>query len=94
MAVVKREQVFRGSVLEVKLLGKETKSQMKTSQNGAATTEKEARTISVSGLPEDATERSVRIHFQNKKNGGGEIEKITILPGKKALVVFEDPECL
>ena len=53
-----------------------------------------ARTVMVSGLSEDATENGLHIHFQKKKNGGGDIEEITLLPRGKALVVFEDPEGL
>jgi hypothetical protein len=30
----------------------------------------------VSGLPEGATENGVHIHFQKKKNGGGEVKKV------------------
>ena len=54
----------------------------------------EARTILVSGLPEEVTKNSVHIHFQKKKNGGGDIEEITLSPGGKALIVFEDFEGL
>ena len=38
------------------------------------------------------TESNVHIHFQRKKNGGGEIERVTLLKGGKAIVVFEDPK--
>ena len=52
------------------------------------------RRILVSGLPVGTTENSVYIHFQKKKNGGGEIERITLLNEGKALVLFEDPKGL
>ena len=91
-AVVERQQTIKGKVVQVKPLEAETKSKFKSSQNKASSTEKEARTISVSGLPEDVTEKGLLIHFQKKKNRGGDIEKTTLLPGGKALVVFEDPE--
>ena len=52
------------------------------------------RRILVSGLPVGTTENSVYIHFQKKKNGGGEIERTTLLNEGKALVLFEDPKGL
>ena len=53
------------------------------------------RKVLVSGLPVGTTENSVHIHFQKKKNGGGEIERITLLNDQgKALVLFEDPKGL
>ena len=52
------------------------------------------RTILVSGLPEGVRESTVLIHFQKKRNGGGDIEKITLLAGGKAMVVFENPKGL
>ncbi|XP_028398983.1 uncharacterized protein LOC114522489 isoform X2 [Dendronephthya gigantea] len=91
-AVANKKHIIYGNALEVKLLPADTKSRMETSQLRNISTEKEARTILVSGLPGDVTESSVHIHFQKKKNRGGEIEEITLLPGGKAFVVFEDPE--
>ena len=52
------------------------------------------RTILVSGLPEGVTENTVHIHFQKKKNGGDNVEKVTLLAGGKATVVFENPKGL
>ena len=52
------------------------------------------RKILVSGLPVGTTENSVHIHFQKKKNGGGEVERIILLNEGKALVLFEDPKGL
>ena len=52
-----------------------------------------SRTVSVSDLPERTSESDVHIHFQKNKNGGGEVEKVTLLQEEnKALVVFEDPQ--
>ena len=93
-AVVEKQQTIKGEVVQVKPLEAETKSKLESSQNRSNSTEKEARTISVSGLPEEVTEKGLLIHFQKKKNGGGDIEETTLLPGGKALVVFEDPEGL
>jgi hypothetical protein len=79
--VINTQQVFKGKVLDVKL------------QESKIENVEKSRTILVSGLPEGVTESDVHIHFQKKKNGGGEVEKVTVLPeGNTALVVFEDPE--
>ena len=53
-----------------------------------------SRKILVSGLPEETREKEVHIHFQKKKNGGGDIERIILLNGGKALVLFEEPKGL
>ena len=45
----------------------------------------------MSGLPDEATENSVHIHFQKKKNGGGEVKSVILLNAGKAMVLFEDP---
>ena len=87
--VVNTEQIFRGNLLKVHPLEAETfedSVEKLTKDEG-----KESRTIMVFGLPEDATEKGLYIHFQKKKNGGGDIEESTLLPGGKAMVVFEDP---
>ena len=87
--VVVTEQFFKGKVLIVKLQSSETSPTIEKSEKES--TEK-ARTIVVTDLPEGATENSVHIHFQKKKNGGGEVEKVVVLPGNTALVVFQHPE--
>lgn len=57
----------------------------------AVTWNKESGRILVSGLPEGVTENNIYIHFQKKKNGGGDIDKVELLPGgKQAMVTFED----
>ncbi|CAB4023539.1 poly [ADP-ribose] polymerase 14-like isoform X2 [Paramuricea clavata] len=88
--VVDREQVFKGKVLNVKL--KDTETNPNNEESEKENVEK-SRTILVSNLPDGVTESGFHIHFQKKKNGGGEVEKVTVLPeGNTALVVFEDPE--
>ena len=52
----------------------------------------EVRTVLVSDLPEEVTENNVCIHFQKKKNGGGEVEKVEMLGGGKARIIFEESE--
>jgi hypothetical protein len=48
----------------------------------------------VSEIPEGVTESVLWIHFQKKKNGGGDIVNVTLLPAGKALVVFDDAKGL
>ena len=88
--VANTEQKFKGKKLEVKLVT-DTLKNMKELRNEKRDERNEPKTISVSGLPEGSTENSVYIHFQKKKNGGGEIEKVEMLGQGKAIVVFEEP---
>ena len=89
--VANTEQKFKGKKLEVKLVT-DTLKNMEELSNEKHDERNEPKTISVSGLPEGSTENSVYIHFQKKKNGGGEIEKVELLGQGKAIVVFEDPQ--
>ena len=84
--VIKTQQVFKGKVLDVKRQEAEVNPNVKKSEK-----ENESATVLVSGLPEGVTENGIHIHFQKKKNGGGEIKEVKLLPGKKeATVEFED----
>ena len=57
----------------------------------AVTWKRKSGRIFVSELPEGITENTIYIHFQKKRNGGGDIEKVELLPGgKNAMVTFED----
>ena len=52
---------------------------------------KEARTVLVSELLKNITENDITIHFQRKKNSGGEVKEVELFSDKhEALVVFED----
>ena len=62
---------------------------MEKLRNEESCGEKES-TVLVSGLPEGSTLNSVHIHFQKKKNGGGDIQKVEMLGEGKARVTFED----
>ena len=53
---------------------------------------KRSATIFVFGLPEGSTENSVHIHFQKRKNGGGDIKEVEMLEGGKAMITFEDSQ--
>ena len=79
--VVKTKQTFKGEVLNVRRLVTE-----KMSGN------RESATVIVSDLPEESTENSVHIHFQKRKNRGGEVKKVEMLEEGKAKVTFEDPQ--
>ena len=60
--------------------GEETeKENVEKLRNKESSGEKESRTVMVSGLPEGSTENSDHIHFQKRKNGGGEIQKVEML---------------
>ena len=89
--VANTEQIFKGKKLEVKL-GTEMLKNMGELRNDKRDEKNETRTISVSGLPEESTENSVYIHFQKKKNDGGEIKEVELLEQGKAIVVFDDPQ--
>jgi hypothetical protein len=87
--VINTEQIFKEKLLEVKRLGTEKlKENVEKLRNKKR--KKETRRVLVSGLPEGTTENNVHIHFQKKKNGGGEIEKVELLGEGKAIVVFEE----
>ena len=90
-AVVNTEQLFKGKILGMKLLGREMKENVETLGNKENSGEKESTTVEVSGLPVGCTKSSVLIHFQKRKNGGGEVEKAEMLRQGKARVIFQDP---
>ena len=50
-----------------------------------------ARSISVSGFPEETTATELVIHFQKHKHGGGDIECIHITDNGVAVIVFKEP---
>jgi len=49
------------------------------------------RSIAVSGFPKETTARALVIHFQQQKNGGGDIESIQITDKGLAVIVFYEP---
>ena len=91
--MVSTEQLFNGNLLKVKRLGtakmKEDVEMLRDKENPA---EKESTTVEVSGLPIGSTEKSVHIHFQKRKNSGGEVKKVEMLGEEKARVTFEDSQ--
>ena len=91
-AVVNIEQLFKGKVLGVKRLGREMKENVEKLGNKENSGEKASTTVEISGLPVGCTKNSVLIHFQKRKNGGGEVEKVEMLGQGNARVIFEDPQ--
>ncbi|CAB4043974.1 poly [ADP-ribose] polymerase 14-like isoform X1 [Paramuricea clavata] len=84
--VVDTEQIIQGKQVRVELLKTETQA-----------TERivESATILVSGLPEGVTENRITMHFQKRRNGGGEVKKVQLSSDRKeATVTFDDPKGL
>lgn len=53
--------------------------------------ERAARSVVAKEIPPGVTKNDLMIHFQRQRNGGGEVESVTM--GKQpALITFEDPE--
>ena len=90
-AVVNTQQIFKAKVLEVKHLGTEMAAENVVNRSNKSSRGRES-TVMVSGLPEGSTENSVHIHFQKKKYGGGDIEKVEMSGEGKTIVTFEDPQ--
>ena len=49
------------------------------------------QTIVVWNFPEDVGEDELTIHFEKKKNGGGDVAKV-VVDGSVAFVIFDLPE--
>ena len=91
--MVNTKQIFKQNILEVKRLGTENmKESAEELENKESSGENESTTVMVSGLPEGSTKNSVHIHFQKKKNGGGEVNKVEMLGEGKAMITFQDPQ--
>ena len=56
--------------------------------------EQAARSIVISNISPQTTKECVHIHFQRKKNGGGEIDHIYIPKKGTAVITFEKREGL
>ena len=91
--VVATKQKIKGKAVHVELVVTKTYPNAETSEEHEISKQESA--VLVSGLPEGVTENGVHIHFQKKKNGGGEIKKVRLLPEKnEAIVIFESLEGL
>ena len=51
------------------------------------------RTVVVSNFPADIGEDELKMYFQSKKNGGGDVNEV-LVDGNVALVIFDSPEGL
>ena len=51
-----------------------------------------SRSINVTGFQTTTTPEDLIIHFQRKKNGGGDIESIAVSKSGTAVITFEKPE--
>ena len=51
-----------------------------------------SRSICVTGFPTGTKSEALIIHFQRKKNGGGDIESITINKRGAAVITFDNPD--
>ena len=52
--------------------------------------EQATRSIVAKGIPVGVNENDLTIHFQRRRNGGGEVESVTM--EQSAVITFEDPE--
>lgn len=51
-----------------------------------------SRSVIVSGFPAHTKLEDLIIHFQRRKNGGGDIEKIILSKKGTAVITFDEPE--
>ena len=51
-----------------------------------------SRSIVVSGIPMEARETDLYIHFQSRRHGGGDIEHVRVIGDGTAVVTFNDEE--
>ena len=80
-----KDHNIKGKHVEVTLV--ETELNRNNTSEEDAITEDKSGTVLVSDLPEGTTENGVHIHFQKKKNGGGEIKTVTLVPEKNVATV-------
>ena len=53
--------------------------------------ERSGRSVIVSKIPQGVTENELTIHFQRRRNGGGEVESVSMMK-QSAVITFEDPK--
>ena len=50
------------------------------------------KSILVNGLADNTTHDAIRLHFENRRNSGGPVERVQFVPKSgTAVVVFQDP---
>ena len=50
--------------------------------------------IVVSGISDNTTRDAIELYFENRRNGGGPVERVELLKDGRAVVVFQDPKGL
>ncbi|XP_046839026.1 interferon-induced 35 kDa protein homolog [Xenia sp. Carnegie-2017] len=83
--------VFEDVQVAQKFANKKRQFQGKQLQVNLIIDEKPGCVVKVEGLPDGVTEYTIAIHFQKKRNGGGEIEEVRLGPAKnEATVIFKE----
>ena len=54
--------------------------------------DQEQRSLVVQNLPQKVTKQEITIHFQKIKNGGGDVDKVTMIGENIAVVTFDERE--
>ena len=50
--------------------------------------------IIVSGISDNTTRDALALYFESRRHGGGPLERVKLLKGGRAVVVFQDPKGL
>ena len=50
--------------------------------------------IVVSGISDNTTRDAIELYFESPRHGGGPVERVELLKGGRAVVVFQDPKGL
>ena len=50
--------------------------------------------IVVSGISDNTTRDAIELYFESGRYGGGPVERVELLNGGRAVVVFQDPKGL
>ena len=64
------------------------------SQLELLTNEEVARSVLISNISAKLRGDDIKIYFQKKRNGGGEVDNVFVLKNGKAVIVFEKAEGL
>ena len=56
--------------------------------------EQAVRSIVVDNMPEEAREEDIKIHFQKRKHGGGDIDNVRMMEGGTVVLTFKNDEGL
>lgn len=91
---------FFASAVEIKTLDVENNAISKLIMKGDSVSnstdgpdideERVYRTVLVKSLPPSTSKQNLTIHFQSRKNGGGDIEELRLLDRGSAVITFEE----